>query len=134
MHNNQSFPAYSSSSDSSSSLANGKLHGQTYDYYDNTSAGLLENDHYSRNSHYQQPTTKTKSRTSLANKNAYENKDDEYNHYSHHHHHHNMDEEPYMNDDEEITNMNTLRKSAIAKQRVVVNNKHYTLDNEDRIG
>ena len=128
--NNQSFPAYSSS-ESTSSLANGKLiNGQTYDYYDNTSAVLLENDHYSRNSnHYQKPS---KTRNSQACK------DDHYNPYDHETMGH---EEPYMNDGDELCNLNSsnsnnnvssLKKNVhSAKRVVIVNNKKYTLDDNE---
>jgi hypothetical protein len=135
LNTNQSFPAYSPS-DSSSSLANnGKLlnggSGQNYDYYDNTSTGLLEMDHYSRNnnSHYQKSLKSSSSRNNY-NNNHYDHRD----HMSH--------EEPYMNDGDELphtagggglinTNSSTLKKNMGNKRIVVVNNKQYTFDAND---
>ena len=132
LNNNQSFPAYSSS-ESTSSLTNGKLNAQSYDYYDNTSTGLLEHDHYARNNsnHYQKALNIKSIRNGQTK--IYETRDDAFNKQSHYDR---DNEEPYMNDGDElppatITHSSTLKKNMNNKRIVVVNNKQYTYDNDD---
>jgi hypothetical protein len=146
INGNQSFPAYSSS-ESSSSLANGKVtnQGQSYDYYDNTSTGLLDNDsHYSRNNNpYHKPLiqkTTTLTRKISGQIRQQQKHEDHYNPYDHHET--NMDnEEPYMNDEDDLNTSNLNNTTTLLRQQqqkqskakrvvVVVNNKQFTYEDD----